>query len=236
MKKLVIGVVLSILSISMVSAALKPSESALRERVVKLMGDHAMCSGEQVRAPSGEDYILTAAHCRVLAKDGVIDVMTAEGYHIKRRVIAEDPNSDLLLLEGVPGLSGISVARKVRMHEHVRTFTHGGNMDTFKTEGELVFVQHIDAPLSLIQDSESEAACVSMPKNKEVTIDTPFGQFSICVLSVDEVITTARIIPGSSGGMAVNDSGQLVGVASVGNSTIGGLVKLSDIQNFLGGY
>jgi hypothetical protein len=212
--------------------ACSPSDQYFRDRTVMLKGKHGACSGEQIVAPSGENYILTAAHCRDIAVDGSMTVIMESGASLQRKVIAEDPNSDLLLLEGLPGTEGLRIAKSYRMTQEIRTFTHGARMDTYKTEGVLVQKTKVEIPMYDIQTPEQEEACSSAPKTKP--IDGLFGRF--CLFSSDEVVTTAMIVPGSSGGMVVDSSGRLVGVVSAGGGGFGYLVPLEAIHAFLEAY
>lgn len=214
----------------------KRSESYIRARSVKLISSRGGCSGEQVRSPHGDDYILTAGHCRVLEVDGMITVVDADGNKLNRKVLAEDPASDLLLIEGLPGLKGLDIADSDFAGEHVRTFTHGKLMDTYKTEGELIQKAYVDILLSFIDSPETAIACSSKSKNTVVQMPFPFDMVSACVLHVKETVSTAKIVPGSSGGMVVDDSGKLVGVASASDEHFYYFVSLSDIQQFIQGY
>lgn len=219
----------------------KPTELALRSKVVKLILPHVgMCSGEQVKAPSGVSYILSAGHCAKLAgPDGQLTIQDEYGHEMKRRVIQEDPNSDLLLLEGLPGVEGIDIAKSWHHGEHVRTFTHGNNLPTYKTEGELVSEEQIQVALEEVFSPDKLTSACDMPKEKQ--IDVPFSFFKdviihACILDVREIVSTARIVPGSSGGMVVNDDGQLVGVVSAGNAEWNLFVRPSDIVKFINNY
>lgn len=231
-RKLLAPIIIAILGISLIvsNISCSPNERAIRARGVKLVSDVGSCSGVQVRAPSGVDYILTAGHCTVLkdSKDQ-IEAITEGGAHIKRRIIMEDDKSDLLLLEGIPGLEGIHMADRIWATEHVRTFTHGGGLDQYKTEGELIMGQQIQIPVP------EEKEC-KMAKYKMVGMEDIFGAEKICVMDVWEILATARIIPGSSGGMMVDDAGQLAGIVSAGSDSLNAFVSLADIHHFMDRY
>jgi S1-C subfamily serine protease len=195
-----------------------------------------MCSGEQIRAPSGVDYILSAGHCKVLEENHQVTVTDADGNSIKRDVIAEDPNSDLLLIEGLPNLKGLDIASSDEISQHVRTFTHGGNTPTHKTDGEMMETKQVQIFMGIINDTKEEAECMSQPKFQSAHVQTFFGDIQVCLLQVDETAATASIVPGSSGGMLVDDAGDLVGVASCTDGQFGYFVTLHDINKFLSGY
>lgn len=219
--------------LSTVVTSCSPSDNSIRSHVVKLVSAKGSCSGEQIKAPSGMLYILTAAHCKVLAVDGSIKVITEDGRELPRRVIEEDLQSDLLILEGVPNLPGFDIAKRVSAKDHVRTFTHGYGMDTYKTEGVIIQNMRVQIPISAIGSTEDEEKCEEQPKQKAVNAGF-FGK--VCAMDVIETATTAMILAGSSGGPVVNDQGDLVGVVSAGDGQIGMLVTLKDILRFTASY
>lgn len=233
-KSLIRRLIIIALAISMAMCASKSmakSDDYIRHRVVRLKSAQGMCSGEQVRAPSGKDYILSAAHCMGIADaNGVFNVIDEDGNSMGRKLIAEDPDSDLILLEGLPGVRGLDIAQAASRFQHVRTFTHGHNFDTYTTEGVLVQESNVTIPTSIAIGEEAEKKCISQPKYRLINI---FGPINVCALSVDEQVTTAVIVPGSSGGPIVDDKGRLIGVASATGEGFSYLVRLSDIQRFL---
>jgi hypothetical protein len=209
-------------------------DRTILDRVVKLQSAEGSCSGIQVAAPSGRSYILTAGHCRRLSDAvGSIGVVREDGSTLQRAVIAEDPNSDLLLLEGLPGINGISVAASLTDGQFVRTFTHGSGFKTYRTEG-----QTVQESVAIAVVGEEKDCAPGMPKLTVVDVPIFFGlSVRACVLKVLEEVTTATIVPGSSGGAMVDAQGSLVGIASMSDgSFFSYFVRLQDIQTFLKAY
>lgn len=232
-KKLIVGALLAAALVCCHQSKGR-TENNIKDRVVRILGDAGMCSGEQVRAPSSENYILTAAHCKILEKDGQMLIVKESGDRLWRRVIAEDPKSDLLLVEGLPGVDGLDIARSM-YREHIRTFTHGANHDTYETEGYIIAIEPVQIPAFAIFSIEEASKCKA-PKYKIEHLNDFFGSMDLCVIEVDETAMTAMIVPGSSGGAVVNDHGDIVGVVSAGNGNFGFLVTLKDIKAFLRAY
>lgn len=232
MKKLLLSLCAAVAFFAIVTVPTSPSEKYLMNRVVKLKGDRGTCSGEQITAPSGTNYILSAAHCRSLAKDGIMKVQLENGYEIYRQVIAEDDFSDLLLIEGVPGLTGIPVAKNSHKNEKVRTFTHGHGLNTYKTEGNLIQPYKIKIFVGLVNEQNQCTA----PKYRKETAMVWFDVVEGCFLDVYEMVSTAMTAPGSSGGMVVNKDGELVGVVSAGDGVFSFFVTLKDIKSFIRAY
>jgi hypothetical protein len=233
MKKVIVSLIVLIALVSSTFSC-QTSGEKVKESVVKLTSAHEQCSGIQVKAPSGMTYILTAGHCKGIADaSGSILVMTEDKKQVQRKIIAEDPASDLLLLEGAPGVPGLDVASHDRRGQFIRTFTHGHGLDTYETDGILIGDLSIKIPAEEIDLLE----CVKMPKYKKETIDMFFGiTADICALEVTETVTNALIIPGASGGAAVDSRGHLIGICSATGGGLGYLVTLKDINKFLKGY
>lgn len=209
----------------------KKSDHYLKDRVVLIKDEHGLCSGEQIKAPSGVNYILTASHCAGLRdKDNNFSVTTESGVTLKRKLIAEDPNSDLLLIEGLPNISGIDIASSLKTEEEIRTFTHGMGLKTYRTIGTYIITQKSQVQVV------PEACESGYPKYRSIDIPTFFGLFRFCIMETQQEVVTAMIVPGSSGGMVVNSSGDLVGVVSAGDGHFGFLVSIDDIHNFMSGY
>lgn len=225
MKSRILAIFLSFLLVSCAHY----SPGALKNKIVRVRGDQGMCTGEQVRAPSGKNYLLTAAHClESKPHDGSFTVITEDGKTLQRKIIAEDPRSDLLLLEGLPSTEGLTLGYPLVRGDRVYTLTHGNDMDLYETSGAYVQIAAIPIPVRPIESPEQAATCAALPKY--IVAD------DLCVLTTYGNIVTATVIPGSSGGPVFNSKGGLVGVVTGGNSTFSLLVTLEDIKAFLNNY
>lgn len=210
------------------------SDKYLLKRVVMLKNERGSCSGEQIKAPSGKDYILTAAHCRALAIDNMIDVVDYTGAIIKRKIISEDPFSDLLLLEGLPNLKGIPIAKSIVNMEKLKTYTHGGGFNTWRTDGYAIERRKVSIHLFDIETDQDRLRCKD-PKHLIKVIADLFGSTEACFMNIWEMYITAKTLPGSSGGMIVNERGELVGAVSAGDNSndFTLMIEAKEINEFL---
>jgi S1-C subfamily serine protease len=230
----IIGAICALISVSLIINAVNNLDCVPRSKSMLLRSGRGSCSGEQVKAPSGKNYILTAAHCRALENNGVITVTTEAGVTFDSKIVAEDDNSDLLLLEGASDMEGLPIAKSVKNKEEVRTFTHGHGMQTYKTSGVIIQNKQISVPIKFIESEKDIQECKSKNRNKvEIATVFPGLDMEVCAMVTIDSVMTAMIVPGSSGGMVVNNHGELVGVVSAGDGTFGYAVRLLDIQNFM---
>lgn len=204
------------------------------DRSVKLLGPRDQCSGVQIHAPSGKDYILSAAHCvKVAGAERIFYVELEDKTHVNKKIVVEDPNSDLLLIEGLDAKEGLRISREVKQGQHIRTYTHGHGMDTYMTEGRLLAERNITIALGLV-GSDEVGACTD-PKYR-ITYTDVLGAgigMPLCLLKVKEAVTNAPVLPGSSGGMVVDDQGDIVGIVSAKEDMLSWIVTLKDIKAFL---
>lgn len=122
----------------LVGCSSAPREQYLYNRSVRILSPIGTCSGVQVHTAGGKDVILSAYHCRGLVQGNNFSVMDEDGNLYVEKAVDAIPEADLLMISGIVGLRGISVAPYQLRHEHIRTFTHGQGYTTYKTEGVLI--------------------------------------------------------------------------------------------------
>ena len=200
----------------------------IRDSVVMLLGA-GQCTGVQVTAPSGKNYILTAAHCKFMAIGGAFAVIDERGRSNLRSIIAEDGPSDLLLVEEAPHLPSLPVTDHLRRGDRLRSFTHGAGLPTYETQGVMIDVSQVTVgPVEAVDSKEAEAACAGPKYSIQ-----PVKKDRFCMMQTVQSVTTVLLVPGSSGGPIVNEDGELVGIASSIDPPFSYVVNLGDIIRFL---
>lgn len=220
MRKLIsLAIVLSLMAV--LDHFYEASDYYVRHRVFKLFNKGiGSCTGIQIRADSGTVYMLTAAHCRPILIYNILIAEDEDGKRTPIKFIAEDPRSDLMLLTSADD-KYVDIAKGASKQQKVHTITHGMGLPSFRTDGELLNIQEIQVPIPGVEH------CVG-PKYKFDFL------FSVCVLDVMQYHTTAWIIPGSSGGPLLDESGHLLGIATATTAVhLSSFVTLKDIHAFL---
>jgi Trypsin-like peptidase domain len=229
MKKLFVVLMAVILFVTVQCAHIQKvnllkSDRYVRDRVLMIYGRGILCSAIEIRAPSGKNYTMSAAHCYEMAVNEYVTAQAEDGSEHMIKVLQVDKDHDLMLLEAFDD-KFIDVAKDYHTHEHVHTLTHGHGQPTYRTDGELLKVENVRVAIP-IESDEDLAKCTNIIQSAlEVS----------CELKLTVMMSTAAIIPGSSGGAVLDEAGHLVGIVSCGDGFFSGFIPLPDIQNMLKG-
>ena len=191
------------------------------------------CSGVKIISPKGKFYILSAAHCALMLDEQhqSFRVTTEDKKVYSAYVISVNPSEDLLLLTDEKPTTGVFIARQSQLHEQVHTMTHGLGHANYRTDGEILETDTAQYAVFDIISEAQKQECEKLPNTK---IYSDFNG-STCVATLVNQVTTARVSPGSSGGMVLNDEDELVGIVSGVDSSgqFSAIVPLSTIRLFL---
>lgn len=193
-------------------------------------------TGFAIRAPSGENYILTNSHICAMAKDtnGVLMVRQAGmSRAVPKKIIEDSGYTDLCLIEGFRGRGGLDLASSVSMREGIAFIGHPLLNPLVTRRGEIIGAGDV----KLIVGSPDEKSC-NLPKQSIQEVRGWFGEEEVCVETIRSYITDVETYGGNSGSPAVNKWGNVIGVvfASDTRSNWGFIIPLEDIQEFVAPY
>jgi S1-C subfamily serine protease len=205
-------------------------------------------TGFAVQAPSGQSYVVTNSHvCEGVLRQTAdpaanqVIVVTPTGPMV-RRILQNSDTTDLCIIEGIPGVTGLQLGEMLMNGEFAFVVGHPLLRPLTVTRGEIVGKMDVTILDHFMEDGEDDAKC-SKPKNLILHTEIDFFGIikipvKVClVITKAATMTTATIFPGNSGSPLVDWMGNIVGVAFASDNTNWGIaVSLSDLRSFLSHY
>jgi len=236
-----LALVLTILATIFYAAARAPEVhqthliKTVSKSIVKLtdpLNQESGGTGFQLRTPEGL-RILTNDHVCNLKLDGYLQAQAPdEGQSHLVQVLKQSEYSDLCLLEGLPGVTGLSLGEPLEEFDNLLVVGHPYLNPSTPSFGRILKEEWLD--LVDIEKLPNQEEC-SGPSYSIKDIRVWFWTIEACVRTTHSHLTTAMIYPGNSGSPAVNFWGDVVGIMFAGNSVThrGFMIPVDDIQAFL---
>jgi len=211
-------------------------------KVYMIMGKQGGGTGFAYKAPSGQSYILTNDHiCNLADEKGELRIIDNDGNSIPRRVIERSNFSDLCIVEGLPGVTGMSLGGEPDIGELVGALGHPALKPLILTKGEIVGRQDVYI-MDHIMDPKNPADTCNLPKNQIIRQQLQIFIFTIDVdvcadVTRNAYVSSIPVFGGSSGSPVVNFWGHIVGVVFAMDDTHwASIVSLDDIKKFTANY
>jgi S1-C subfamily serine protease len=201
-------------------------------------------TGFAVKAPSGKSYIVTNDHVCEASKDKkTMFVHDDSGVGIPRQILERSVYSDLCILEGMPGVEGLSVSYAPSPGDELYVVGHPKLMPLTLSHGEMIGKETVSIPIGMVSE---ELKC-DQPKNVMlplitiifgVTPDPGYSGPMVCLERIkDAYLTNVIIQPGNSGSPVVDALGNVVAVVFAGDGLGWGvMVSNIDLRVFLALY
>jgi S1-C subfamily serine protease len=208
-------------------------------------------TGFAVKAPSGIDYIVTNSHvCEGAlsqSEDKTSLLVVNEDGAMRRKIIENSDFTDLCLLEGLPGVEGLSVGSEPSIGQVIAAVGHPRLRPLSISRGEVVGRTDVQIVAYVMKSGDERLDAVlgaedgkcDLPKNKIEEVDHwLFGHVKLCTnVTKDTIMSTVVIFPGNSGSPIVDFWGNVTGVAFASDGTNWALiVSNKDLKQFLRRY
>lgn len=198
------------------------------DSAVQIFGKQGSGSGAHVELANGNVVILTNKHICDMA--GPLMVKTEnQKLPIARKIIKISDKHDLCILEGVPGNKGIKLGSTPELGDELYTLGHPRGDALNVAKGEYFDNKEIQ----MAEETKADGTC---SEGKLETLETMFGNVSICVVKKNTFQISTPTYPGNSGSPIVNKYGNLVAVVFAGSRSIenmGFAVPFTYVSEFL---
>lgn len=195
-------------------------------------------TGFQIENDKGNKYLVTNNHvCAGITNNSEAKIKLQDGTTLKRHIIEISKDTDLCLIEPVPGMPALKLASNWLVGESVFVLGHPELAPNTFVSGEIVAEREISIVDFIINEEHPMEECTG-PRKFVTEIPVFIFMMKACVSKYSAIATTVPTYPGNSGSALVNRWGQVVGVifASGGPSYWGDAIKLSELSEFINKY
>lgn len=182
-------------------------------------------TGFAVKAPSGDEYILTNRHVCGDQKELLV-TSAALPRPIVKKVIEVSKEHDLCLVEVPKGLKAQNIAPISLIGSKIYVVGYPRLLPITPRDGFIIDRSSLLLPAEYDENGECLPPFVEM--------QGWLGK--VCLEPYDSIIITAEIHPGNSGSPLINRNGDVVGIVFAGNGVQGAAVPLEYIKRFLALY
>jgi len=200
-------------------------------------------TGYHIKAPSGKTYIMTNRHVCEMMPENEIFVNSPSGAVYAKKIIERDTNTDLCLVEGLDGVSGLDLSSgRLSYGQTVAAIGHPELLPVTMTMGEVIGPESVNIGLGIIGRDLTQEACLKYNNRNIQTYGLGqggllLGMVEVCTEHVNAIVTTVPIYHGSSGSPVVNFWGKVVGTMfAIGEEGFWGrFVTATSIKDLLKG-
>jgi S1-C subfamily serine protease len=170
-------------------------------------------TGFAIKGDSGKEYIMTNRHVCEVGEKGYVRIQTLKKSYFKK-IVYKDPVHDLCLIEGVRGLSPISIGSDLNKGDFLYVVGHPGLRQLTTSVGEYIGNKRIELMFDVEKREQCPGRVIELPPLYQMFTGKEF----ICLRSYSALATSAVIYGGNSGSPVVNRWGNLIGVAFAGST------------------
>lgn len=203
-------------------------------KTVRITGLSSGGTGFFVEGESGNTYIMTNKHiCELRDNEGFLNVeIVGKKRKYKKRVLEISTEHDLCLVEGMPNMAGLKIAKKLNVGEGLAILGHPKLFALTVSLGQYIEEANIDVAVS----NKKPRQIVKPINPKKRVVPALFG-YRVKRFKSARIVAYSR--GGNSGSPIVNMNGEVISVLFAGSradvmETYG--VPLRYVQDFISGY
>lgn len=227
-----VKIVLGLLSIALLSDKLTSMYllTQAKESVVFIHIGHGGGTGFVVKGESAEPVLVTNSH--VCNGQEWVDVnrLWEERQH-KLKVLQDDSEHDLCIVEAPANVPALSLAPKARKGEYAMVFGHPGLKDLVASPGRVSSRMDIEISIPL-----KDGQCNGKIKEVEQVLGPLLLKQEVCIKTQDALSITNKVEPGNSGSPVLNKWGEVIGVVFAGDGRMNFAVPLEYLRALLQKY